>query len=60
MNDPFASKLSRRNLFRFGAAGLLGSGALGMTRLLSPRAAGLPMLQDGVSVEDARYEGIRE
>jgi len=59
MNDAFSAKLSRRNLFRFGIAGVAGAGALGSLRYVAGRAASaggaaVPM------VEEARYEGIRE
>ena len=33
MNQVFATKLARRNLFRFGAAGLAGSGMFGASQI---------------------------
>ncbi|MFM8891137.1 MAG: hypothetical protein ACKOTB_05845, partial [Planctomycetia bacterium] len=59
MNHVFAAKLARRNLFRFGAAGLAGAGVFGASRLLAGRHAVAAAAQ-GPIAEDARYQGIRE
>lgn len=59
MNDPFSVKLARRHLFRFGAAGLVGAGAFGMSRFVGGKQA-VAAVSDGTVVEDARYEGLRE
>jgi hypothetical protein len=59
MNDAYASKLSRRNLFRFGAAGLAGAGAFSAFHYVRGRTSATAALTDS-SVEDARYEGVRE
>ena len=39
MNPVFATKLARRNLFRFGAAGLAGAGSYGLARFIASRPA---------------------
>jgi len=59
MTDIYKSKLSRRNLFRTGIAGLLGGGAFGTYRLFAGRP-NLALAGASSGVEDARYEGLRE
>jgi hypothetical protein len=64
MNRVFASKLARRNLFRYGAAGLAGVTTFGLYRGLTAErtaeAAAPNPPADGIPSEEARYEGIRE
>ncbi len=59
MNPAFSSKLARRNLFRYGAAGLVGAGAFGVSRFIGVQSTQATAAQ-GPVIEDARYQGIRE
>ena len=64
MNRLFDSKLARRNLFRYGAAGLAGVTALGLyrgrTADRTAEAAAPNAPADGIPSEEARYDGVRE
>ena len=59
MNNPYLDKLSRRNLFRFGAASLAGAGSISAYRQVFGRSSQAAPIA-GSLVEDARYEGVRE
>jgi len=59
MSNPHLEKISRRRFFYYGFAGLAGLTGAGLTRYL-PGTAHAAKNQDGVLIEDAVYQGIRE
>ena len=59
MSNPHFSKISRRRFFYYGFAGLAGLTGAGITRYL-PGTSWAAKTEDGIMVEDAVYQGIRE
>ncbi|NDF17723.1 MAG: hypothetical protein EB079_07150, partial [Verrucomicrobia bacterium] len=59
MPSPNLSKISRRRFFYYGFAGLAGLTGAGLTRYL-PGTSWAAKTEDGIQVEDAVYQGIRE
>ncbi|NBU68013.1 MAG: twin-arginine translocation signal domain-containing protein, partial [Verrucomicrobia bacterium] len=59
MPSPNLSKISRRRFFYYSFAGLAGLTGAGLTRYL-PGTSWAAKTEDGIEVEDAVYQGIRE
>ena len=59
MHNPRLEKISRRRFFYYGFAGLAGLTGAGLTRYL-PSTSYAAKNEDGILMEDAVYQGIRE
>ena len=59
MSKAHLEKISRRRFFSYGFAGLAGLTGAGLTRYL-PGTSFAAKKEDGILIEDAVYQGIRE